>query len=163
MKKITLLVLALVMMLSFAGCAKKEEAPVEEPKTEETTTEETKTEEATAEVSTAVPAEVQGSYAEEVAGRGMIEVSENTVVCDWSSSAASKAHWEIPVVYDATANTLTYDKAVMTEITFKENGEEEKTEEKYNNGTGYFEIAEGKLIWHDDMSEGSEPSTFVKQ
>ena len=41
-------------------------------------------------------------------------------------------------------------------------GEIANSEEKYNNGTGYFEIVEDKLIWHDDMSEGKETTTFVK-
>ena len=145
MKKLTLLVISLAMLLVFAGCAKKEETPAKE----ET-------------VVTTVPVEVQGNYADDVAGRAMLVVSENNIVCDWSSSAATRSHFEIPVVYDAETNTIKYDAAVLTEQTFNEQGEIANSEEKYNNGTGYFEIVENKLIWHDDMSEDKETTTFVK-
>lgn len=145
MKKLTLLVISFAMLLVFAGCAKKEETPTEE----ET-------------VVTTVPVEVQGNYADEVAGRAMLVVSEDNIVCDWSSSAATRSHFEIPVTYDAQTNTIKYDAAVLTEQTFNEKGEIANSEEKYNNGTGYFEIVENKLIWHDDMSENVEPTTFAK-
>ena len=111
---------------------------------------------------TPVPAEYLGSYHEEIAGRGMLELKENEVIIDWSDSAFEKEHFEFSVSYKAEDNTMSYSGGKRIRITF-ESEEKSSEEEIYADGSGYFEIGDKKLIWHDDKAEsGAEPTVFVK-
>jgi len=147
MKKLTALLMAVLLVLAVSGCKsqnkEKQEAVVPaEP--------------------TPVPAEYLGSYHEEIAGRGMLELKENEVIIDWSDSAFEKEHFEFSVSYKAEDNTMSYSGGKRIRITF-ESEEKSSEEEIYADGSGYFVIGDKKLIWHDDKAEsGAEPTVFVK-
>lgn len=132
MKRSKLLMIAIVMMTLLTGCSQKQEEK------EETTV-----------VAKATPEEIRGLYTDEVAGRAMIEVSDLKISGSWSSSYNQIALFDLPTDYDASSNTIRYSDGVLTQRVYSSESDYADTEE-YNDGTGYFEIKEKKLIWHDD-------------
>ena len=153
MKKMIMILLAAMMIVGLSACAQnKEEEKKEEPAAPDEPAEQAEP--------VKVPEELLGSYHDEIAGRAMLELLENKIVIDWSSSAFEKAHFDFDIVYDAEKNQLTYENGKQTNTVF-ESDTKSTVSEVYNDGTGYFEIADGKLIWHDDKSEGAEPIVFV--
>ena len=75
MKKLTALLMAVLLVLAVSGCKSQNEEKQEAVVPAEPTP---------------VPAEYLGSYHEEIAGRGMLELKENEVIIDWSDSAFEK-------------------------------------------------------------------------
>ena len=64
MKKTFIILCTVLMIVGIAACSKQADTP--EEKEEEVTL-------------TAIPEELQGSYVEEIAGRGYMEVSSDTI------------------------------------------------------------------------------------
>ena len=150
MKKMIIILLAAMMVLGLSACAnQKEEEQKTEPETPVEPAEPVK-----------VPEELLGQYHDDIAGRAALELTENKITIDWSSSAYEKSHYDFDIVYDAEKNQLTYQNGKLTNTVFESETKSTVTE-VYNDGTGYFEITEGKLIWHDDKSESTEPTVFV--
>ena len=145
MKKIITSLLALFVLLCMVSCGQKEEAAPETPEV----------------VAVSVPEELTGEYHEEIAGRGALAVLTDKVYIDWSSSASEKMHCEFPVSYDAEKNVITYKDGKRTDTVFESDSKSTVTV-VYEDGSGYFEIADGKLIWHDDKKDSSDTSTFVR-
>ena len=142
MKKTFIIAILLVLMISLCSCGNKEK----------------ETEEA---VPGATPEEYLGTYFEPIAGRGSIEVKGNEISLNWSSSAYEHDEISFPTDYDETNKRINYKDAVRTRITYT--SETEHTDEViYEDGTGYFEIGDDKLIWHDDKSESKETVEFVR-
>ena len=150
-----------------AATAASSEAPAEKtPEATATPAPAEKTPEPTAETKTAeVPAELEGTYAEEIAGRGNFTLAKTETGAhldvSWSSSAFETTHWDIDVTYDEEKNALVYENAVKTNMVF-ESGDKHTDTEEYNDGTGYFEIGDGTLTWYDDMEKDRDPAVFRK-
>ncbi|MBR4471365.1 MAG: hypothetical protein IKS54_08680 [Erysipelotrichaceae bacterium] len=143
MKKIITVLMALLLVAGLSACTKKETEPeVKQP--------------------TAVPEELCGSYHEEIAGRASLEVREDYLIIDWSNSAYEKAHFEAQTDYDAENKRINYSNGVMGTVVYET--EEKFTEnELYNDGSGYFEVLEDRLIWRDDRAEeNTDPVIFVR-
>ena len=142
MKKAFVLLIALLMLATVSACAKKEEAAPDPDLPE------------------MIPDELCGTYTDEIAGRCNAQVEAGGITIDWSSSAFEHAHYELSTDYDAENSRINYTNGVYKIVTYE--SEEKFFEETvYENGTGYFEISDGKLIWHNDMEEGGDPVVLV--
>ena len=112
--------------------------------------------------------ELAGTWAEKVAGRGMIEISANgngayDVSIQWGNGAAQTYFWTMTAsAPEGDAPILIYTDARHTIITFE--SEESSTEEVvYENGTGSFSLDEnGELVWNDDVEQQAAETTFVR-
>ena len=133
MKKFKLL-LILMMILCVTGCDKKQETPAEDKKED---------------IATSVPEEYRNTYADKIAGRATMKIEADTVTVDWPQSAAEMYHYEMPVTYNETDNTISYTNALLKNITYKEDGTSVENE-VYNDGNGYFEVNGDTIIWHNE-------------
>ena len=192
MKKrtITTILAAAMTCLVFAGCGSSKAADTaskeaDSPKSVEVTAtaEVTPTETAPAE---AAPAEVtpelpegevdvvldegidkyEGSWFEEIAGRGSMEISPSGdgkyyVEVSWSSSAAEMSVWNFTAILDGASGDLVYDDGSYQSLLFDENGGETVTEEKSVSGVIHL-VEENKLEWTDNAFGVTEPSVFVR-
>ena len=108
----------------------------------------------------------EGSWHEEIAGRGAMEIGpmgdgKYYIEVNWGSSAAEMAAWRFTALYDAASGDLTYDDGSYQVITFDENGNDTVTEEKNVHGVLHLNN-EGKIEWTDSAFDSDEPSVFVK-
>ena len=114
-----------------------------------------------------------GTYAEEIAGRGMMDITRNSdgtysVEVNWSSSAFEKNIWNFSGEFDGRA-VLRYTNCRMTTVAFNENGNYACDSKglmtpytTYTMGSGYIEFKdEGVLEWHDDMGDIIPGTTFI--
>jgi len=143
MKRLSVILLALLLLAGLAGCAKEEEGSSDTRQLIE------------------VPEELQGSYHEEIAGRGMLELGADHISIDWNTSAFERNHIDFPAGYDAESGNIVYENAVMSRYTYTSETEFTSSE-IYNDGSGYFETDEDRLIWHDDKAEGYDVVIFVR-
>ena len=98
-----------------------------------------------------------GSWHEEIAGRGSIEISsigdgKYSVEANWANSASEMAAWSI---------TATYDDGSYQTLEFDSEGNDTVLEEKSVQGVLHLND-EGKIEWTDNAYESDEPSIFVK-
>ena len=114
-----------------------------------------------------VPAQPQragfsGRWAEEIAGRGLVEIGypgDNGmhVEISWSSSAWQLARWQMTArVY--SDDVLTYADGHCWVENYDNNGVYTVTDESFG-ATGTFYMRDGKLHWHNDQT--GEDSTFI--
>ena len=142
MKKLSKIMLCVLLLvgLVLSGCTKKENA-----------------DNGGESQSVAVPEDLLGYYYEQVAGRGALNIEKAddgaNVTIDWSSSAFETAHWEMHTTFDGTK--FNYKDGVYKTITFDANGNGTEKEE-YKDGTGYFEVKDGSIVWHDDKKQASD-------
>ena len=114
-----------------------------------------------------------GSYAEEIAGRGSMEITRNndgtySVQVDWSSSAFEKNSWNFSGEFDGRG-TMNYTNCRKTTVAFDENGDYACDScgimtpyTTYTMGSGRIKfLDEGVLEWHDDMGDILPGTTFV--
>ena len=184
-KEIVTMLASLAVCLMAAGCGKtgadtasKETASsqsVEVTQTAEETPVETKPAEETVEEQPEGEVDVvlddgvdkyEGSWFEEIAGRGSMDISPSGdgkyyVQVSWASSAAELSSWEFTAIYDSATGDLVYDDGSYQSILFDENGGETVTEEKSVSGVIHL-VEENKLEWTDDAFGVTEPSVFVK-
>ncbi len=108
----------------------------------------------------------EGSWHEEIAGRGSMEIGpmgdgKYYIEVNWGSSAAEMASWRFTALYDYTSGDLTYEDGSYQTITFDEEGNDNVTEEKSVHGVLHL-TDEGKIEWTDSAYDSDEPSVFVK-
>ena len=108
----------------------------------------------------------EGSWSEEIAGRGAMEIEpmgdgKYYIEVNWGSSAAEMAAWRFTALYDSESGDLTYEDGSYQMITFDESGNETVTEEKSVHGVIHLND-EGKIEWTDSAYDSDEPSVFVK-
>lgn len=140
MKKLLIVLMSLMMVLSLSACQKKEEVIDDN-------------------IPVSIPEDYQGIYTDNVAGRANVEVSEVGIIITWANSAAEVYQYEFPTTYDEANNQITYANGVLKDVVFAEDGT--STEEVvYSDGTGYFKIDGEDLIWHDDKE--NTDTTFVR-
>ena len=191
-KKFVTLLASAAVLATLAGCGNSEtgaatsgaeaesietteEAPVKEDasdeKIEETNSEAENSEEAESEGEVDVALDegienYEGSWHEEAAGRGSMEISPSGdgkyfIEVNWGSSAAEMAVWNFTALYDSESGDLTYEDGSYQMITFDESGDETVTEEKSVSGVLHLND-EGKIEWTDSAYDSDEPSVFVK-
>ncbi|MBR0420457.1 MAG: hypothetical protein IJI66_14945 [Erysipelotrichaceae bacterium] len=140
MKKLGLMSIILIVLIGLAACGNKKEIEPDLPR--------------------AIPDEYLGTYYDAIAGRGSLEVSPVAMVMDWSNSAYEHDTTTFLTDYDEGNKRINYTGATLIRSTYT--SETEHTDETiYDDGTGYFEIKDEKLIWHDDKAEG-EPIEFLR-
>ena len=113
-----------------------------------------------------IPDSILGYYYEEIAGRGVLNLEEHkegygTITIDWGSSAFENAHWDIEAIYDG--KQLNYENGVHIIQTY-ENQNEHTDKEVYKDGSGYFEVKQDSIVWHNDKKDnGDEDVVFVRE
>ncbi|WP_024864622.1 hypothetical protein [Butyrivibrio sp. FCS014] len=186
-KRIVTLLASAAVLTMLAGCGSSEtseatsgfevesietatEAPANEAPAEETASEETAAEaKPEGEVDVVLDEGIdkyEGSWYEETAGRGAMEIGpmgdgKYNIEVNWGSSAAEMAAWRFTALYDTASGDLTYDDGSYQVITFDENGNDTVTEEKSVHGVLHLND-EGKIEWTDSAYASDEPSIFVK-
>jgi hypothetical protein len=108
----------------------------------------------------------EGSWHEEIAGRGSMEIGpmgdgKYYIEVNWGSSAFEMAAWRFTALYDYESGNLTYDDGSYQVITFDESGNETVTDEKSVHGVLHLND-EGKIEWTDSAYDSDEPSVFIK-
>ncbi len=108
----------------------------------------------------------EGSWHEEVAGRGSMEVEPSGngkyyIQVDWGSSAWETATWIFTAIYDSETGDLYYDDGEYKLLEFSEDGSETVKDEKRVQGVIHA-TEDGKLEWTDSAFEDDEPSVFVR-
>ncbi len=114
-----------------------------------------------------------GTYAEEIAGRGTMDITRNidgtySVQVDWSSSAFEKCSWTFSGEFNGRG-VMHYNNCCKTTLAFDENGNYTYDSNgyktpciNYSGGSGYIEFKdEGILEWHDDMGDILTETTYV--
>ena len=102
-----------------------------------------------------VPENLRTTYIEKEAGRGVVVIEEDNITADWAQDASVVYHYEMPVYYDQTNNTIIYNKATLNERSYAEDGS--YTEKQiYNDGSGYFEFIDDSLIWHNEKEQRTD-------
>lgn len=141
MKKLLTISAVLLMIVTMSACTKKE-PEIDLPEM--------------------IPDELCGLYTDSIAGRANVSVQTTGITVDWAGSAFEKAHYELPTDYDGENGRINYAHGVLKNRTYTSDGN--FTEETvYEDGTGYFEITEDGLIWHDDKQESDlEPTVLVR-
>ncbi len=145
MKKSLMILLSLMLLLGLCGCSGGNKS---NPETKEPV---------------AVPEAYRGSYHEEIAGRAYLELGEDHITIDWSSSAYESAHYEFDADYDEENNRINYSNGSLKVIVYET--EDKFTESvEYENATGCFEIIdEDRLVWSEDSEdEYGDPVIFVR-
>ena len=108
-----------------------------------------------------------GSYYEETAGRGMMDITRNSdgtysVEVNWASSASEKNIWNFSGEFDGRG-VLRYTNCRKTNATYDANGVMTPCT-IYTMGSGYIEFKdEGVLEWHDDMGDILPGTRFVSK
>ena len=108
-----------------------------------------------------------GSYYEETAGRGMMDITRNSdgtysVEVNWSSSAAEKNIWNFTGEFNGRG-LMNYTNCRKTNAAYDANGNGTFCT-IYTMGSGYIEFKdEGVLEWHDDMGDILPGTRFVSK
>ena len=165
-------VLALVLVLSLTACGtSKGQESSGGDNAQQTTADPPPAADSTTESTDAAPQEevsadaLVGIWTEEIAGRGVIEITKYEtgtylVQVNWGSSAAENYVWTM----SATAtgeNEISYENGEHVIITFT--SETESSEEvQYTNGTGRLYLNDaGQLVWQDDTGHAADETVFV--
>lgn len=104
----------------------------------------------------------QGRWAEEIAGRGQITITNRAdgrmdVDISWSGSAWQRARWQMTAsVY--RNDVITYDDAHYWVETYTDDNNFTVSDESFG-GSGDFILMDGKLHWHN--SDTGEDSVFI--
>ena len=99
----------------------------------------------------------EGEWTEEIAHRGMINISpvddkSFTIGIFWGSSAFEQAVWTMTGTFNESTGKLEYKDCKYLIRTYTD--EENYTDDvKYEDGTGTFYIEGGKLCWKSDKSD----------
>ena len=114
-----------------------------------------------------------GTYAEEIAGRGAMDITRNSdgtysVEVNWSSSAFEKNIWNFSGEFNGRG-VMYYTNCRKTTVAFDENGNYAYDSNglmtpytTYTMGSGYIEFKdEGVLEWHDDMGDIIPGTKFI--
>jgi len=107
-----------------------------------------------------------GTWAEKVAGRGVIEISKGAeegkydVHIQWSSSAFEQAIWDMTAAASGE-NAITYGDCKQVIRTYE--SETKFTDEvMYENGTGAFSLnSDNELLWRDYVEDAGGGTVFI--
>ena len=152
--------------------SEKEAASSEAQSEAEASEEEASSQEASSDEDTEADEDVYaGTYVEEAAGRGVIEITKGegftyNVHITWPDGAAEVGEWDLSGEFSGRA-VLRYDNCKKTVITYSEDGSA-SSEIAYTDGTGYLQMRERDgdstgLFWSDDVENVAADAFFVKQ
>ena len=148
MKKFLTLLSIVLLVTGLCACGQKEEVKPEEETVEPELVK--------------VPEDLQGLYYDEIAGRASMDIGADEVSVHWGSSAFEAYDYHYTAAYDSENGRIILTDGVLIDTVF-ESDEKSTATEIYNDGTGYLEPSDGKLIWHDDKAEeGSEDVVLIK-
>ena len=113
------------------------------------------------------PDEMTGTWAEKIAGRGVIEISKGAeagkydIQIRWSAGAAQMACWEMTAEAAGNGDELRYENGRHTIQTWQ--SEDRMTEEEvYTDGIGTFQLLDtGELVWDDEVEHAAEGTVFI--
>ncbi|MBR4759958.1 MAG: hypothetical protein IK078_07415 [Lachnospiraceae bacterium] len=110
-------------------------------------------------------AEYAGQY---YIGKGNLSISpEGTdgalIEVWWGSSAAEHSEWVMHGTFDESTMTITYSDCEKHDFTLNEDGEVEKDETAYTDGTGSVKINDnGSVTWTDDQDHIADDLEMTK-
>ncbi len=106
---------------------------------------------------------IGGNYQDSTSQRASAHVTDNTetvgITISWSSSATERTVWEMTCKRDG--NKLNYSDCKKSNFVSDKNGEGDADVE-YENGTGYFTLKDGKLLWDGAADENCTSCVFEK-
>lgn len=113
------------------------------------------------------PDNMVGTWAEKIAGRGFIEITESEepgkyhIIINWSASAWQKAVWEMTAEATGNGAELRYENGKHSILTWQ--SEDNMTEEEiYTNGSGTFNLLSTfELVWYDETEHAADGSVFI--
>ena len=113
------------------------------------------------------PDDMVGSWAEKIAGRGVIEITKGTedgkydIRINWSASAFQKAYWEMTAEATGHGAELRYENGKHSILTWE--SEDKMTEEEvYTNGIGSFDLLSTyELTWNDETGHAADDTVFI--
>lgn len=167
MKRMISLLLCAALILTLGACGKKknETPPVTEPAPQ------------ASQPQPSAPAVVQpvtqdvdyapyaGSYQDSFSHRAMMDVTLGedgnslSILVHWGSSAMEATQWEMTARLEG--DKLTYNDCYSYDLLFLDEGGPETTV-RYENGSGYFTVASGKLLWEGAVDEDCRSCAFEK-
>jgi hypothetical protein len=110
-------------------------------------------------------ADLPGVYVYERAN-ATVEIMDDYVfvTLDWANTAAEIVRWTMAGYLDFDTLTLDYEGSSKAAITFGEDGEVEKEETEYDDGTGTLTFTHDgpAFIWHDDKTGEEYTFEWVK-
>ena len=101
-------------------------------------------------------------------GKGNLSISpegENGALIQvwWGSSASEHSEWVMHGTYDESSKTITYKDCEKHDITLNEDGEVDKDETAYTDGTGSVKINDnGSVTWIDDQDHIADDLEMTK-
>ena len=106
-----------------------------------------------------------GTWAEEHAGRGNMEIMPSGdgkyyIEARWPGSATVIATWYFTAIYMPDTGDLSYDDGAYEVTTYDSDGNGEITEEGRVHGT--IHAVDGKIEWTDSLA-GEEPAVFIRE
>ena len=107
-----------------------------------------------------------GGWAEEIAGRGTVMIEKSLapgkldVSVRWPDSVSVCHYWTL-VASAQDDGALFYENGEWEVIEYDEDGNSWTTDNGWDE-TGRFEIADGKLVWHNDARPETGESVFVR-
>ena len=81
----------------------------------------------------------------------------------WGGGAYDTATWTMSGAFDTDTLTFTYKDCVRTDVHYAQNGDVEKEDQIYTDGTGSMVFSEDgglSLTWQDDMEHQADGMTF---
>ena len=107
-------------------------------------------------------ASLAGDYQDSYSQRATATVTEDgsniKIVVNWGSSAFENTVWEMTAVREG--DRLVYNDCTKTEYENEDGAE--KTEVEYKNGSGYFTVQDGKLLWNGAAEDDCVSCVFEK-
>ena len=107
-----------------------------------------------------------GAWQDPLYGRAMLRIAPDGEGYDakltWGDSASSEGVWRMSARYDGEADTLVYENGVMAYVTYGTGGEVLSEEIQWEDATGRFALADGKLLWTDSREERSTDFAFER-
>ena len=157
MKKITAAALSVTLALSLAACGAKNDAPEPEQDSEQEQQESS--------------IDYTGDYADSISQRATMRIVQEgetlSFEVDWSSSAFETSVWTMSGVLSEDGTRVDYTDGKLVTTSYGEPGTEPGEEATpvdelvvYENGTGYFEIADSAFTWTSDNDDFAENPVF---
>ena len=106
-----------------------------------------------------------GLWYEKIAGRGETDISwcvapgKVKIEASWPDSASVMNTWEMTARLEG--GKLVYENGQWEKNEYDEDGEEYYLDGSWDE-SGWFELVDGELNWHDDNAEHGGDSTFIR-
>ena len=134
MKKILSAVLCLLLIFSVCACSNDKEKYA------------------------AIAGEYIDGYSQRAVAVVTAEDKSAQIIVSWSSSVKETTVWTMNVKFSGDSK-LEYKDCLAEEVVYDDQGKEIRTE-IYKDGTGYFELQDGKLAWTGAVDDGCKDCIF---